>query len=765
MISRRLVPVLAAFGLLLSGAVIAYAANTDTGLTPGHATVQWSSRADAGATDSRTVTVNAPANYWQRHPGGIVLRIDWPQPSSVLEIFVHGPNGHELAESIYGNVTYQQVYIASPASGSYRIDVVNAGATNSAYLGTARLVHQTLPLAAQRSGDMQFSRSLVDPQILTADPGIAADNDGRVYVTSRLGVGNPFGSFLWRSTNVGETFRLVGDHLVGRVHDPRRRPCATAVDAGADIDLTADRTGRLYLVDLGATGLAAGFSTDHGATWVCAAVPWATGSDDRPWVAAAPSADGNGPGVDAYMVFQGGAFVGEFPGGSTASPEQLRVGSTRDGGLTWQSGGSFAIGQTSIPGEFFVGRDGAVYQVFSSPNAVWLAESRDHGAHFTVHPVSQRLGEPRGDGWTAGAVDAAGVVYAAWVDQGSWSLLFTRSTDRGRHWTTPARVSPPDTTAMKVWMTAGKSGDVSLAWYGSAGTFPLYDPPTSAVWNVWSARSLDAAATRPTFHLNQVSATPVGFGSERLFDKSSLSYSLSYFGDSLRVVLAPDGGMLISYADLGSATAKHEYAYVVVARQTRGPGMSHVAAQSFSPSAPPASPVDNSCPQLRFRSAPSVSSAGADVHVTVRLASLRDLTSIPERCGASPAPRAVWLAAWTIDGHREYAGAAVEWARGNAGQVRFFGGLDSAALKPDHTDAVLGTTATSYPAAMPLSGSVNEKTAELTVVLPKSRFALRTGTALNDLQFFTMVGNPYAQTAETIFRLIDGTGPLTARLA
>jgi hypothetical protein len=765
-ITRRLLWGAVALGLFLPVPILAHAAGAVPSITPAKPTVHWTGGPifsghtntcpSGNVCDDFSLAVNVPSGHWARHPGGVTVRVDWSRPSNVLELAVYDPSGKELGFSGYGNVNYQQIYLAAPANGQYLVEVVNYAAADARYTGTARLVGQRIPLARQQAGGMQFSHTLVDPQILTADPGVAADPWGRVYVTSRHGEGSPTGSFLWASADGGRTFSRAGDHVAGPFHDPRYRPCAAAADAAADVDATADRTGRLYLADVGTATLTAGFSTDHGQTWFCAPVPSATGSDDRPWVTPGPNADGTGPGVDAYLLYQAGAFIGEHPIGSTATPEQLRIALTRDGGLTWTAGGAFAVGKASIPGEFFTNARGYVYEVFSADNAVWLAESRDEGRTFTVHLVSKRLGDPRGDGWTAGGTDAHGVVYAAWVDQGSWAVLYTRSTDGGRQWSTPKQISAPGTTANKVWLAAGRGGDVAVAWYGARGIFPLYVTPASAQWHVWAARSTNAAAANATFAVTQVTDTPVGFGPQRDINNSSVSASLSDFGDDLRVTLAPSGALLVSYADLGYATAQ-QAAFVVVARQVRGVGMSE-------PAAPPEpSHLSTACPQLRFASLPSVSQQGGDAVLTFRLASTTDLAHTPQLCARLATRRdASWVAIWKTHGHRQYAGLTVHSVPGSTATLRFGGGLDPAQMAA--VSGLVGSIAVTYPAAKPLAGAIDAASGRVTIRVPMSAFGLRSGADMYDVQLFSLLGNAALSTPMNIFVQGDVTPSKTLRI-
>jgi hypothetical protein len=315
---------------------------------------------------------------------------------------------------------------------------------------------------------------------------------------------------------------------------------------------------------------------------------------------------------------------------------------------------------------------------------------------------------------------------------------------------------------MKVWLATGKTGDVALAWYAAPGTFPLYGPSPTTAWQVWSARSTNATASAPAFDVSQVSATPVGFGYMWSWSKAAIS-TASYFGDSLHLAIAPDGAVVVSYADVGNPSAS-EIAYVVAAHQVSGVGLT-APGRSLSGTPGLGLPVTlNSCPQLRFRSAPAVSVSRGVATVSIELRSARDFASIPVACGAALRPYVAWIAEWTTVGHREYAGAGVAWPdAASRPDVKYFGGMGPTYVGY-HLPEALSPNIAAYPGRFALTGTLDPNTGRLSIDVPLQQFGLQAGQTLTDLQFFALIGTRQEPVPQAMARLIGQTPAVTLPL-
>jgi hypothetical protein len=144
-------------------------------------------------------------------------------------------------------------------------------------------------------------------------------------------------------------------------------------------------------------------------------------------------------------------------------------------------------------------------------HAIWMAVSTDGGLTFTDYPVyinpSAQVGYNHQ--FPNVAIDRAGNVYVVFSDD--HAVYYSVSSDRGRTWTAPVVIStPPATTAIFPWATAGDPGKLDVVYYGSTyadGATPPDSFPAAADWYVYLAQSRDAARPRSTF--TQVRVTSV----------------------------------------------------------------------------------------------------------------------------------------------------------------------------------------------------------------------------------------------------------------
>ena len=690
--------------------------------------------------DEFAVDVTVPAGYWKVAPGGVVIRIEWEDPNDEFDLIVLDDAGNTVGAGVEFHTNSEQVLLPEARSGRYRVIAHGFAVTAAEYRGTVRLDRQLVRSAASAHATMRFAPpTLVDPQMWVAMPSLWAAEDGTIFVTAPWGLTSTT-SFVWRSKNRGSSFELLDDRVAGIAVDPRRRPCSES-SGGGDTDIVVDRTGTVYQSDAEAANVAVAVSNDNGDTWRCNALAASVPEQDRPWLAPAPNADGPGPNDDAYLAYRDLASGG-VPVGETIKPLQLHLDATSDGGTTWHARNTTATGIVGATGPLFAAPDGTLYQTFQSVTSVWIARYSDGGATAESIEVSRRFGSPANI-WLAGDVDAAGNVYVAWAEEGTFDILVSRSSDRGDHWSEPLRVSPPASeTSVMPWLAAGKAGDVALGWYGTS-TRAHPESASGARWHVWVARSLNAASPSPRFETARMSETPMHFGSLCL---QGLTCTDRRFGEFFEIDIAPDGALVAVFDDAGRIATTSDGVtpgpFVTFMRQVSGIGM-----RSATTANAPERPGDAHVPgagetagpaQLDLTDTPVASRIGDVMRIQMKLSSAAELTSALEAAGQLVASEAKWIAIWKANDRVEYAGMRVD----RQGEVSFFGGdqpVGVARPEPLTPNNRIEKFA-SYPATFVLDGRVDEATGTITIDVPLETFHLEPGDTLHGLQAFSMTG-------------------------
>ena len=697
-----------------------------------------------------TVVVDqSVAGGWSTKPGGLVVSISWADRDAELDLFVYDSKGNELDMQNFGGVTSQRAFVGSPPAGTYEIWVQSFSGTATSFSGTASIAGQPAKPVTTSNNTMQFSPpALVDPQLTTAEPGIRLGPSGQTYIDAPWHASTAT-SMLWQS-QPGEsdlTYRLLQARPAG-LPDPRPRTCSTT-SGGADSDVAVTRTGTLLFADLEAFSVSVSRSTDNGASWSCTPVDASTPDADRPWIAAAPNADGTGPAVDAYLTYRAYSISGQFAPTVTMRPARLQIDVTRDDGQTWQSAGELADGSTSSagapiyvkdPGQVFTDSMGGVFVPFASPNGrAYIARSLDGGATFTVSLVAQRLGTPD-YGFVAGAADAAGALYVAWVDQGTYSLVYSRSSDRGRTWSAPMQVNPVGTSAVLPWLAAGRGGDVAIGWYGSTSTVRPDLQPATATWLPYVARSRNAADSSPQWERAALSPSPVHVGPLCVAD-TSCDPSTRRFGDMMMLAIGADGAIRATYDDDAGGAAPYLVTVEQIAGNGRRPDIPAVTAERRS---------DTSVAQLDFTGLPHAQRTQAGVVLQMPVASTDDLPGALSSYDDGAATSAMWLLTWRgRDGHVRFAGAQTD----RTGSIQFLGGATpgAASFGPDSTYA---TYADQTPTGQaPVTGTLRDGV--ITIAIPAW---LGEDYTFRALQAWSMVGEP--QESEPLpLTVADSTPP------
>jgi hypothetical protein len=216
--------------------------------------------------------------------------------------------------------------------------------------------------------------------------------------------------------------------------------------------------GRIYVSTL-SDAVSVTTSGDWGSSWSKPTVMRGSGLTDKPSITADPRRAGT-----AYVVWSD--YRRTDPPG-TESDELLSI--TEDAGRTWSAPRAIlrhGKGAGPADGQILVDpRSGRLYLLTAwvrngaatptHPAWMMIASSGDRGAHWSRarrfgigHPAAQRdrpviRSSPQVPSF---GIDGHGVLYAVWQDSGFShgardEVLFTRSSDGGKRWSTPRNVS------------------------------------------------------------------------------------------------------------------------------------------------------------------------------------------------------------------------------------------------------------------------------------------------------------------------------------
>jgi hypothetical protein len=374
------------------------------------------------------------------------------------------------------------------------------------------------PNLAHTAGNYTFSPAIVvDPQRTEGEPLNFWDRNGNYWESGPWGTTTQ-NSFVHRSTDDGQEFHVESPS--GLRPDPG--------PGGGDTDIVVDDQNNVYFVDLESlVNLGTSVSNDYGNNWRKNAAAVQNTAVDRQWYAV-----DNGPTHGAgdntiFLAFHEaavGTFIYSSPG-STGPADPV-------GGLVWQNSSSNA----PLP----LASDATCGQPRFDPvkrNLYYACNEGDH-VRMTIGHVAagQRTGifyqevalprSPGGGGpghlFPALAVDAAGNVYAAWVDEADSNVYYSYSINQGKTWSIPARVNvAPSVTNEFLWAQAGAPGKLGLAWYatdraGQPDNFPSwYTNPqgsNSAKWWGYVSVLSRANTTSPTAAQQRFTEKPMHYG-------------------------------------------------------------------------------------------------------------------------------------------------------------------------------------------------------------------------------------------------------------
>jgi hypothetical protein len=192
------------------------------------------------------------------------------------------------------------------------------------------------------------------------------------------------------------------------------------------------------------------------------------------------------------------------------------------------------------------------------------AVSRDRGLTWSTVPVARASGDP--GIFPVAAIDAANNVYVSWAakrsSQGDWEVWLARSLDAAQTFDpAPMKVSQGGSNVLP-WIAAGAPGKASVVWYHNDQRGHPED--VGGAWYVDFATSDDLDQPAPTVRRARVSAAPIHHGGLSI---SGLGGSADRdLLDFFQVALDAQGMAHVAFAD--DATDGHDgHAHVYYARQ------------------------------------------------------------------------------------------------------------------------------------------------------------------------------------------------------
>ena len=150
---------------------------------------------------------------------------------------------------------------------------------------------------------------------------------------------------------------------------------------------------------------------------------------------ASPLADGpDGSGIDAFITFRRGLI-----NGTPATETAIQIYTTTDGGASYQPTGEitdpdfFGYDNTKVSqtGNPVVASDGTLWQSYYNGTIAKVAHYDPVTGDFDVFVVAERPADV-GNVFPTLAIDSADNLYYAWIEGGTFDVLFSASTDAGQ---------------------------------------------------------------------------------------------------------------------------------------------------------------------------------------------------------------------------------------------------------------------------------------------------------------------------------------------
>jgi|GEM_PF-1690799 len=347
-------------------------------------------------------------------------------------------------------------------------------------------------------------------------------------------------SYMWRSTDAGQSFKVV---TLLPVEDPPNAGPRGVGQGVSDPDFAVDSKGRIYFTDLESLADASvSWSDDDGATWLLGNNDAAGGEVDRNWLT-----------TFGTTVYFRGKGIND-------------VRKSEDGGQTWTSTGTQGCGgdivANPLNGHLYVGcASGFSLSVDGGVN--WDAR---RGPASAAGPIES---EP--------AIDANGTIYRG-ADPERTDIVVSYTKDEGKTWGNyslkPFFPELTNGTLIWPWTSAGSGGRVSVTFYGSPTEGAQSAP--AAPWFVYNAIVLGADKDSPTVYATKVTPTPFHKGpmcqSGTLCQATTATSDTSdrRLGDFFETTIDHEGFVHAVWSDT-EAKPSDTISHVAYARLTSGP--------------------------------------------------------------------------------------------------------------------------------------------------------------------------------------------------
>ena len=530
------------------------------------------------------LTVDVPPSHWDTNTGGADVLIEWASADDDFDLYVYDSSGTQVGFSAAGGTTSERAFIqnASSAGSPYEVRVVPfliASPGLIGYDGTATFVSQAggpAPNPVRSTGGLAFSRpaTIVDAQRTEGEPLNYIDPEGNYWDSGPYGFSTAQ-SWIHRSTDGGNQFNIVS--FAGL------RP--NAPPGGGDTDVVVDDQGDAYFVDLeGLAELSCAVSEDDGNNWTTNQACVLDTVVDRQWFAV-----DNGPnaGPDSNTVFLAyrqtprGSFIYSTPGADDPNDA--------GGGVAYLNSSADLVNPVSQGAPCGQTRFDPVRRNIYYPciqgDHVEITVGRVNPGQRTgivyrnVQAPSSPGGGPVGDLFPSVATDAAGNLYAVWIDETDHNVYYAASTNEGQTWGPVHQINGNDANSNEfMWAQAGAPGTLAVAWLGNSSHLDSdfmpswYNDRQAAAefkWFGYASLIRNATSTTPSYAQAKFTDQPSHYGqicNQGLF--CTVSMGDRTMADFFSLYLDLDGSMRIVFND---TTSQHHGAHVFEVRQVAGP--------------------------------------------------------------------------------------------------------------------------------------------------------------------------------------------------
>ena len=429
--------------------------------------------------------------------------------------------------------------------------------------------------------------SYVDRTRAGGEPLVATYPSGRLLYSSHAGTTHFFtptavnpGSTAFVQNYSGQTYVWTSDDN-GKTWTfrPRLVPGQGVPGSGfSDPEFAIDSAGNVFFSEINLVNVAVSRSADRGSTWSLQNIGGAL-LTDRQWMEADRKDE---------LYFVGNGQPGGA-GGGVVSGHYLSK--STDGGKTFTTSIPDSVGGQGLGDIRVDKRNGTVYEAHLASGKLSIAAFRNARAG-DLHATDTNVVAEKVDmtsHWPDFDLDPQGNLYITWSESGKGGraagIWYSRSTDAGRTWVAPVKVSTGNHTAIWPWLGVGDKGRVGIAWLEADRALPNSDAQTSGSypWRIVAAATTTGLGCA---RFTEAVATPTPVHTGTICQNGTTCQATltdRRLGDYFSVDVDNTGRMYVGYADTQIAAAVSLPAFV---RQNGGPSL--LVAHSGESTAPTA---------------------------------------------------------------------------------------------------------------------------------------------------------------------------------